>query len=616
MARIPDRFIDDLLARTDIVEVIEARLPLKRAGRDFKACCPFHDERTPSFNVSPGKQFYHCFGCGAHGSAIRFLMAFDRLEFVDAVEELAARLGLTVPYEGGGPRQPEAEADAMYALLQAAAGFFQRQLPISSTAQAYLKQRGLDASMVQKFAIGYAPDSWDAQKFALGSDPDRLRLLDTVGLLSTAESGKSNYDKFRNRLMFPIHDRRGRVIAFGGRVMTTGEEPKYLNSPETPLFHKGRELYALHQVRLAHSKIRRLIVVEGYLDVIALFQYGITEAVATLGTATTKDHAELLFRNSADIYFCFDGDRAGRSAAWRAVESVLPRMKDGRQAFFLFLPEGEDPDSLVRKEGSAGFEARLQQALPLSAFFFAHQETETDPTTADGRARLAEKCRALIALIPDGAFHDGMLAMLVEKSAIKWNLAPTLSIGMRDKAEELLDQRLRQARGVAEPSERPVPRASGRPPVSSPNPRRSLVRTVLALLLQQPTLAALIAPPDAFAHLKAPGIPLLLEVLSICRARSGITTAILLEQFEGRDDQAALTRLALTEFPSAAEHWHHEFLDAIEQLNQQTAQQQLETLMHKQQSTALSELEREELRELLKGRVQRRRHTEDREPRE
>ena len=604
MARIPNAFIDELLSRVDIVEVIESRVPLKRAGREHKACCPFHDERSPSFTVSATKQFYHCFGCGVHGSAIKFLMDYDRMEFVDAVEELAARAGLKVPYEGGGgPRQADSDGDDMYAVLESAARFFQQQLPRSEKSLAYLKKRGLDPSIAQRFGIGYAPDSWDALKNALGTDERRLKLLDKVGMLSTGERG-SNYDKFRDRLMFPIHDRRGRVIAFGGRVMGDADGPKYLNSPETPLFHKGRELFALHQVRLAHSKIARLIVVEGYMDVIALFQFGITEAVATLGTATTKDHAELLFRNSADVYFCFDGDRAGRSAAWRAVESVLPRMKDGRQAFFLFVPDGEDPDSLIRKEGTDGFEQRLRSATPLSEFFFAHQETETDLNTADGRARLAEKCRAHIQSVPDGAFRDRLTEMLVEKSTIKWNFAPSLTGSMREKASEMLDDRLAMARGHAIDHGAATSEPHRRAPSSGANPRRSLVRTAIALLLQQPSLAAHIEPPYVFAILRQPGIPLLIEILSICMSRPDITTPILLEQFEGRDDHDALTRLVMLEFPSAAENWKGEFLDTLDQLNRQTAQQRVDELLGKQQHGQLSADEREELRALLRSKTQ------------
>ena len=574
MARIPDRFIDDLLARVDIVEVIESRVPLKRAGRDYMARCPFHDERSASFSVSPTKQFYHCFGCGAHGSAIKFLMEYDRLEFVDAVEDLAARMGMTVPYEGGAARGPQDQYAELYDVLDAAAKFFQKQLPGSEKCGKYLDKRGLDAAMIQRFGIGYAPDSWDAIKHAIGSSESRLKALDAAGMLSSGDRGGA-YDKFRDRLMFPIHDRRGRVIAFGGRVMGDADGPKYLNSPETALFHKGRELYALHQVRQSHSKIPRLIVVEGYLDVIALFQFGITQAVATLGTATTKDHAELLFRNSADIYFCFDGDKAGRSAAWRAVESVLPRMKDGRQALFLFLPEGEDPDTLVRKEGAAGFEARLKDAMPLSEFFFAELGKDIALRGLEGKARLAERAKPLLAQIPDGAFRDLMQQSLATRTGTQ-RVGPAAAV----------------TQAVAQGS-------VGKPP------QRSLVRAAVALLMQKPEIANALEPPYLFGTLRQPGIPLLMELIAMCRARPDMNTATLLQQFEGRDDYEALAKLAQIDFPSAPEHWRTEFVDACEQLNRQTLQQRIDELLGKQDSGfPLSAAEKTELREALatKGR--------------
>src|SRR6476659_9793473 len=410
MARLPDAFIDDLLARTDIVELIGSRVPLKRQGREYSARCPFHDERSPSFTVSPVKQFCHCFGCGAHGTAISFLMNYDRLEFLDGVEELAKKVGMEIPRD---QRAVVANPDSrdQYAALEAAAKFFQQQLEGSDKARSYLEKRGVDAENRARFGLGYAPDAFDGLKNALGTDERRMALLEKTGMFSKSDNGRV-YDKFRDRVMFPIYDRRGRVIAFGGRVLDKDDGPKYLNSPETPLFHKGRELYGLWQVRQAHAKIPRLIVVEGYMDVVALFQFGVTQAVATLGTATTPDHAELLFRNAADVVFCFDGDKAGRGAAWKALESALPRMRDGRQAFFLFLPEGEDPDSIVRKDGAIGFEARLQHATPLSEFLFAELGKDVNLSTLDGRARLAERARPLLAQIPDGAFRDLMLGEL------------------------------------------------------------------------------------------------------------------------------------------------------------------------------------------------------------
>ena len=583
--RIPEQFIDDLLARVDIVDVIEQRVPLKKAGRDWTARCPFHDERSPSFTVSPAKQFYHCFGCGAHGSAIKFLMDYDRLEFVDAVEDLATRIGLKVPYEGGGRRAPSEDSLDLYALLDAAAKFYQRELGKNQTAQAYFATRGLDAATIERFGLGYAPDAWDALKSALGTSPQRLALLEKSGMLTSGERG-TKFDRFRDRVMFPIQDRRGRTIAFGGRILveksgegtpvpdsrahdvrkSTADGPKYLNSPETPLFHKGRELFALWQVRQAHSKIPRLVVVEGYMDVIALFQHGVTEAVATLGTATTSDHAELLFRNCADVYFCFDGDRAGRQAAWRAVESVLPRMRDGRQGFFLFLPDGEDPDSIVRKEGRAGFEQRLQDAMPLSEFFFNELSKDVNLSSLDGKARLAERARPLLNQIPDGAFRDLMLKELDTRADVKLRL------------------------------DSPPSDASRRP--ARPQ-ERTLLRTAIALLVQNPGFAAAIEPAHPFSTLRQPGIPLLVELIALCRERPEIAPSGVIEKFAGREEMRALQKLAVMEFPGGEDAWRAEFLDALAQLDRQTHQQRLDDLLKKKDEAALSSDENDELRRLL-----------------
>ena len=587
MGRIPDSFLDELLARTDIVELIEARVPLKKAGREYRARCPFHDERTPSFWVSPVKQFYHCFGCGAHGSALKFLMEYDRLEFLDAVEELAGRAGLQVPRDAQ-PNAPRGSVD-LYGILDAAAKFYAAQLTQSKRARDYFKRRGVDDATAQHFMLGYAPDAWEALKSALGADPERFKLLDQAGLIATNEKG-SRYDRFRDRVMFPIRDRRGRVIAFGGRVLE-GDGPKYLNSPETALFHKGRELFALYEARQANAKLTRLVVVEGYMDVVSLHQHGVTQAVATLGTATTKDHAELLFRSAPDVIFCFDGDRAGRAAAWRAVESVLPRMKDGRQALFVFLPDGEDPDSLVRKEGLDGIERRFKEATPLSEFFFAHMEADTNLATADGRARLAERCKALIEIIPDGAFRDRMVEMLAEKTALKWSLSAALPASVEEKSREILDERLAAMRG---PKEREAAPANVQRP--APNAKRSLVRSAIALLLQQPELVQSLEPPYLFGVLRQPGVPLLIELIGICRTRPDIGTGALLDAFEGREEHAALQKLALMDFPAPVDQWKHEFVDAIAQLNRQTNQQRIDELLEKSPRTAA---ENDELRACL-----------------
>jgi len=565
MARIPDAFLDDLLARTDIVELIGAKLPLKRAGREWTARCPFHDERSPSFYVSPTKQFYHCFGCGAHGSALKFLMEYERLEFLDAVEELAKRAGVEVPRETT-QQHGSGEFQALYDALAAAQGFFVRQLASSPKAQAYLEKRGVDAPIRQAFGIGYAPEGWDGLKSALGTDDRRLAVLDKAGLLSRSEGGKV-YDKFRDRVMFPIHDRRGRVIAFGGRVLAKDDGPKYLNSPETALFHKGRELYGLWQVRQAHTRIPKLVVVEGYMDVVSLFQFGVNTAVATLGTATTPDHAELLFRNAADVYFCFDGDRAGRGAAWKAVESVLPRMRDGRQAFFLFLPDGEDPDTIVRQEGAAGFDARLAQATPLSEFVFAELGRDVNLGSLDGRARFAERAKPMLEKIPDGAFRDLMQARLAEITG--------------------LAARAPAAPEPARPPARGTPR-------HAPAPRRSLVRIAIGLLLQQPSLAEALQPPWRFGALRQPGVDLLVELVTLARARPGITTAGLLEHFEEREEAAALRKLALTEHPGEPAAWVEEFLDAVHQLERQTLEQRRDDIAAKERAEGLTPEEQRE----------------------
>lgn len=575
MARIPDAFIDELLARTDIVEVVGARVPLKRQGKEYSACCPFHDERSPSFTVSPTKQFYHCFGCGAHGTALSFLMNYDRLEFLDAVEELARRNGMDVPRETQ-QRNENNDTRDLFSALEASARFFQRQLEGSEKARSYLDGRGVDAATRSQFSIGYAPEGFSALKDALGSDERRLKLLDRAGMLSKNDRGHS-YDKFRDRVMFPIHDRRGRVIAFGGRVLQKDDGPKYLNSPETALFHKGRELYGLWQVRQANQKISRLIVVEGYMDVVSLFQFGVKQAVATLGTATTPEHAELLFRNAPDVYFCFDGDAAGQRAGWRALESVLPRMKDGRQAYFLFLPDGEDPDTIVRQEGAAGVDARLQQATPLSEFFFNELGKDIRLGTLDGKARLAERARPLLAQIPDGAFADLMRQRLAEITGV----------------------------GAANPAPPPATRAStaARRPAAAGHAKISLVRSAIIRLLHQPAMALAVEPPYVFAGLRQPGVELLTELIDIVHARPDITTGVLLEHFAERDEQNALQKLAMQELPGDDATWRTEFLDSLRQMEKQLLQQRIEELQAKQRDGGLDEADKYELRALFQALV-------------
>jgi DNA primase len=569
MARIPDSFIDSLLARTDIVELIDARVKLKRAGREYTACCPFHDERSPSFFVSPTKQFYHCFGCGAHGTAIKFLMEYDRLEFLDAVDELAKRAGMELPRENKPQRGREDDFGPLYAATGEASAFFRAQLKDAAAAKSYLQKRGVDAATSARFELGYAPAGWDGLLSALGRDEAKRALLDKVGLLSKNDAGRT-YDKFRDRLIFPIHDRRGRVIAFGGRVLSADDSPKYLNSPETPLFRKGRELYGLWQVRQAHSRIPRLIVVEGYMDVVSLFQFGVTQVGATRATPTTPDHAELLFRNSGDVYFCFDGDRAGRAAAWKALESTLPRLRDGRQAWFLFLPEGEDPDTVVRSEGAEGFDRRLQQAVPLSEFFFSELSRDIRVDSLDGRARLAERARPMIEQMPDGAFRDLM----------------------RQKLAELTGLAAR-----ADVAKRPAP-----PPPRPRNARRSMVRIAIELLLQQPALAQRIEPPYVFAYLDQPGVPLLLELLERCRERPDISTGALLESYADSEHAQALAKLAVSTMIPAPERFALDFDGAVRNLELMAVEQRINEL--KTRHNELSADEKQEVRVALTLRMQ------------
>src|SRR5579883_3260011 len=410
MGLIPRSFIDELIARADIVEVIGARVQLKKAGREYKACCPFHNEKTPSFWVSPDKQFYHCFGCGKHGTVLGFLMDHDHMAFPEAVEDLAARLGLEVPHEGGdaGPKRAE---EPLYDLMKWVAQFYADSLARDARAKEYVARRGLTRETLERFQIGYAPNSWNEvlRRFG-GTDAARKGLVDT-GLIIERErgqmrDGERHYDRFRDRLMFPIRDARGRVIAFGGRIIDQGE-PKYLNSPETVLFHKGRELYGLYEARRSRASLERLLVVEGYMDAVRLHQSGIQYAVATLGTATTPEHFRRIFRLVREVVFAFDGDRAGRAAAWRALQHALPEAREGREIKFLFLPEGHDPDSLIGEEGREAFEKRLDSSLPLSEYLISELKSQAVSLHhPDGRARFSEMARPLIAKLTEGVYRE------------------------------------------------------------------------------------------------------------------------------------------------------------------------------------------------------------------
>ena len=526
---IPDSFIEELLGRIDIVDVIERRVPLKRAGREFQACCPFHDEKTPSFTVSPQKQFYHCFGCGEHGSAIGFLMNFEGLEFVDAVEDLARQAGLEVPREAVRAARPSAD---LYDVLESASTFYQNQLKSSPEAIDYLKKRGLSGEISRYFEIGYAPPGWDKLSKDLAADDHGKSLLKRGGMLSEGKSGE--YDKFRHRIMFPIHDRRGRVIGFGGRALDD-DGPKYLNSPETELFHKGRELYGLYLARKSQARLDRILVVEGYMDVVALAQFGFLNCVATLGTATTGDQAELLFRASDEVIYCFDGDRAGRKAAWRALEATLPRLREGRQAHFLFLPDGEDPDTMVRKLGEEKFSIELDKAQPLSGFFFDHFTKAVDMASMDGRAKLVDQARPLMEKIPQGVFRDMMFSRLAL----------------------LAQHRIEDRRGdkASQPKSRPA--------AAKPAQQRTLMRMALAHLVQNPSLAAAAGNLDAFDGCDIAGFEIYRELIDFCLKSPNMTTAQLLELWYDHPAQSHLNTLATWQLPGEEKRLEQEFRDAV-----------------------------------------------------
>ena len=417
---IPQTFIDDLLDRVDIVDVVNSRVQLKKAGKNYKACCPFHEEKSPSFTVAQDKQFYYCFGCGAGGNALGFVMEFDRLDFLPAVEMLAKNAGMEIPREAAPDQRVTKQKDSLYSMLTQSDKFFRQQLRTHQGAKVavdYLKGRGLSGKIAAQFGVGYAPPGWDNLLKVAGGNDQKNKLLDESGMIIVKPEEKKQYDRFRHRIMFPIRDQRGRTIGFGGRVLDDST-PKYLNSPETPVFHKGRELYGLYEARQTLKEIPCLIMVEGYMDVIALAQYGIANAVATLGTALTENHLQKLFRYTSEIVFCFDGDSAGRRAAARSLEIALPEMRDGVSAKFLFLPDGEDPDSMVRQLGTEAFLEQVEKSQPLSEFLFEQLSDGIDSSTADGKARLSKTCAPQINRIPQGVFRQLMLEELSRRTGV------------------------------------------------------------------------------------------------------------------------------------------------------------------------------------------------------
>lgn len=585
--RIPQAFIDEIVARSDIVELIGARVTLKKSGREFKACCPFHSEKTASFWVSPDKQFYHCFGCGAHGTAVGFLMQYEKLGFVDAVADLAQRAGLELPREAQQSQDP-VSAD-LHEVMARAARFFEQNLADNPRAQKYLETRGIDAPTAAKFALGFAADSWNALLNRFGAiDEERNRLL-AAGLIIErdargAERQSGFYDRFRDRLMFPIRDSRGRVIAFGGRIIDQGE-PKYLNSPETPLFHKGRELYGLYEARQAHVDFKRLMIVEGYMDVVRLHQAGITYAVATLGTATTQEHLNKIFRMTSEVVFCFDGDRAGRQAAWRALENALSLARDGRELKFLFLPDGHDPDTLVGAEGAAAFEARLKAALPLSEYLIQHLIQQVNLTHIEGGAKLAALARPLFAKMPEGVYRELLIDALAAE--IRMPAAKLQAL--------LIAGTPREVPAKTEPT--PLRRAR----VSAG--RGNLLTQAITLVLHHPVAARVVKDIDLLLRLDKPGAAVLHELLESAAAVPQPSTATLLERWRDRAEFERLAALAMAEplVADATAAGQELQMAVIKLLEEYGPGRRMDELLRKSAEMGLNYAEKAELSTLLKA---------------
>jgi DNA primase len=575
--RIPQSFLDEVLARTDLVEVIDSRVPLKKSGHNYSACCPFHNEKTPSFNVNQDKQFFHCFGCGISGNAISFLMEYDRLEFLDAVDDLASKLGLEIPRDASKTEVPG--SSDLYDLMAEASQYYQqllRKKADDGKAIAYLQKRGLSGEVARDFGLGFASDKWDGLLNSLGGSADRQQKLVDTGMVIKKDTGKC-YDRFRDRVMFPIRDRRGKVIAFGGRVIDQGE-PKYLNSPETPIFHKGRELYGLFEARQANRKLKNILIVEGYMDVVALAQFDIRNAVATLGTATNDFHLQQLFRVVNDLIFCFDGDKAGSAAAWKALEIALPLIRGDRLVRFMFLPDGEDPDTMVRAIGKEAFVEKQNQATPLSQFMFEHLAKESNLDSVDGRSSYVARVKKYLEKVTDPILQELLITELGERVHLS-----------SEKLATAMD--IKQTSAI-----RNIKKPSGKPKTMTP------MRMVIGLLVQQPNLAGEVTDTEWLEHVSQPGAPLLKSMLEMLQKSPHLTTGALIENWRGQDEYQQLMTLA---------SWEHLiteqdkvvtiFCDAIEKLFIEIRHLRLSDLISKKKQNCLSDNEQLELKQLLSG---------------
>jgi DNA primase len=586
--KIPRDFIDDLLSRTDVVEVVDSRVKLKKAGKNYQACCPFHNEKSPSFTVSQDKQFYHCFGCGAHGNAISFIMEFDRLEFVEAIEELARYHGLEVPREKGSrPAMSEEKKQQQqddYAVMEQVARFFQHQLRQNGNSKKaidYLKNRGLSGDIVKQWEIGYAPDSWDALLNTFGKDPQRIKQLVDLKLVNKNDQGRT-YDFFRDRIMFPIRDKRGRVVGFGGRVLDDGG-PKYLNSPETRIFHKGSELFGFYSARQKNRSLDTVVIVEGYMDVVALSQFDINIATAALGTATTPEHIQMLVRATSHIVCCYDGDRAGREAAWRALENALPALKDGVRISFLFLPDGEDPDTMVRQVGKDAFMEMLDDAMPLSRFFFENLLKTHNVGTPEGKIALKKAAMPLI----ESTLGDDQKQMLLEELA--------KHTGEFDRFK--LQQDITKANQGSKQAY-----STNRNQVNKP--KLSPLRMLIRLLLDKPELATLCEDVqiDIFAGSNAAGMDLLRDVHRYCVSHPQAKTAQLVENFRDHPHSSTIAKLLLQEHLVKDEDAERVYNDSFARLLDGHFDSRIETLISRSRVQPLTQAEKQELNLLMRER--------------
>ena len=580
---IPQHFIDDLIARVDIVEVMGNRIQLKKAGKEFKSVCPFHDDSNPSLTISPAKGFYHCFSCGAHGTAVGFLMNYEHLSFVEAIESLASNLGIEIPYEKN--QQPIKKNNNLFDLLVKIQAHYQLELKNDKSAINYLKNRGITGKIAKRFNIGYAPSGWRNILDSFGTSSTEIEKLITLGLVIPKDS--NHYDRFRERVMFPIRDNRGRFIGFGGRIFNQ-DQPKYLNSPETPLFHKGRELYGLYECQQALRKIERLVVVEGYMDVISLAQHGIDYAVASMGTATTDDHFNRLFRLTDYIYFCFDGDQAGLDAAWRALNNALKHIREGRQIKFVFLPENDDPDTFIKKNSASIFEKELNNGKDLSDFLIEKLAEDIDIKSIDGKARLAEKAKPLISIIPDGIFKELIVNKLSESVGLSAKkLASLISEHKKNNLKIATEQKQRIFNNKVQ---------------NNKKENTSITKKAITLILNYPPIGRQ-ADLNLIEKNIEPGTEILKKLIQTIQKKPDINTAGLIEYWRNDAEGKFLGQLASKELPGNDEfNAQAELNDCLTQLNKSYTKTRVTSLINKQRNEDLSNDEKKELNILINSR--------------